>query len=187
MKKDGIKQRLLAWAHEEVIVLAAGLCFVSSIFLLVNHFLFHYSGLSYLSWSMVKFIPWAMGVFFIAAYIRDDAPRIALFFSTIGKLYFLYLLMSVLCRGAQYTLFHLIDPTLHRFDLWLGYHAGAELQFSQSHRWVEYLSKIVYQFPGMELFLLPILLSFLFEKRSIPLFFVANFIVALMGFCFIRR
>ena len=49
---------------------------------------------------------------------------------------------------------------------------------------MQYFSKRVYQFLGLELFLLPLLLCFFLEKRSIHIFLVANFVATFMGLCF---
>ncbi len=166
------------WLKQEAAMLwwAAAMLLVSAIYLTINMTQTHYSGTGYQLASMARYIPWGLSIIGIAVYLKKISPRFSFVFESLAKLYWIYFLSAISCYAIQFTPFPLIDTHLLAFDRSLGFSSGAVFLYTQHHHWALVFSNFVYKNLDIELLVLPFLMAFLLEKRSVRIFFLANVI-----------
>jgi len=145
---------------------------IGCVYITINALTTHYHGLFYLPMHWLEISPVIVGLTGLAMYARDMCPRIAFFTRTYGMYFIIFVGLSILTTGIQYTPFSLIDAQLVHLDKAMGFHTIAVLNWTYAHLWLKKIFSFAYDSVGYQLFLIPLIIAALMEKKSINIYFL---------------
>lgn len=156
-------------------------CGLASIFILINHLFFHYTGAFYIPLIWLLISPFVLLFLIVALCTKDITPRMSFFTKTYTTYFFLFLGLSVMTTGVQYTPFPLIDKYLVMIDQWMGFYTLPVLNWTYAHPAIHTVFTYCYSSLGLELVFLPLILAALMDKSAIRIYFLSLVISYLIG------
>ncbi len=164
-----------------IIVLAAVALLIGAIYISINSLTTHFHGALYMPTKWLYLAPILFILTIFALYARNITPRIAFFTRSYGLYFLIYVTLAVLTTGVQYTPFHLIDQHLAHIDQALGFNSVGLINWTYAHPLANKIFSIAYDSIGFQLFLVPLFIAFLMEKKSINIYFYATLFSYLIG------
>lgn len=158
---------------------------VASIYLLVNVTQHDYTGIYYIRIQLYLFMPFALGLIVFSYFYQKEAPRLAFITWAYVTYFLIYLSLGYLTTSVQFTPFNPIDPILIRMDQFLHFDSLQALEWGHRYLSLHVLLALSYDSLDYQLLFLPYLLSFfLYQERSVKVFYMATLISALIGMSF---
>ena len=136
-----------------LILLVMGL---SSLYLLINAAVTHYSGYFYLPLEWIRLSPVVFAVMLIGLYAKDKCPRLAFFTRSYTLYFFILFSLAFIAMGIQYTPFARIDTLLLHADQSLGFSTPAVIAWTGQHAEIKELLKKAYWILNIEMFAIPL-------------------------------
>ena len=168
-------------AFRLIYVLATFNLLLGFIFLSINKLTTNYSGVNYLPTIWIYCMPLIAVLVILAFYIDKQAPRIAFFTQTYGTYFYVFIALATLTNGVQYTPFATIDQPLLSFDQWIGFNTPALMHWTYAHTHFPAVLNAIYESIGYQMFLVPLLLALLLQRKSITEYFSIALITYTIG------
>ena len=180
-KINNFFQQYVAEDDRLIMGLTIGLIVIAGVYVTVNQLTIRYHGIQYLTLHWLVMFPVLAGLYLLAAYARDMAPRIAAITRTYSLYYFTTVALALLVDGIQYTPFPLIDKHLVWLDRAMGFHTLAVLNWTYAHPSLQQLFSYAYAGLVIEMFFLPLVLAFCRDRQGVNLYFVTSLLAYYIG------
>lgn len=162
-----------------------GLCaltlLLAGVYTLINLLTLQYPGIFYLPSRWAALIIPIVAMTIAAMVIRKDSPRAAYVIGSCGTYFIIFVSLTLLSSGIQFTPFPRIDHYLVTTDNALGFNSLAVLNWTYAHAHIKHLFQFAYDSISLELFVLPIVLAFLLDREWLNRYFLTVIFSFLIG------
>lgn len=156
-------------------------CLLGETYILINRLFFHFTGVFYVPAMWLLIAPLVLTFLIVALCFEEHAPRMGYFTKTYTTYFFIFLALSIMSTGIQYTPFPTIDAFLVKVDQWMGFYTLPVLNWTYAHPAIKTFFIYCYSALGMELIFLPLIVAFLMDKSAIRIYFLSMMISYLIG------
>lgn len=164
-----------------ILALAIVTFLIGMVYIVINKLIMQYTGILYVPNYFIYLAPIFIGLTFLSFYAREHSPLMASITRTYGLYYCIVVALGVLTTGIQYTPFPLIDHHLARIDAFFGYNSVAVLNWTYNHPHFKTFLEYAYDAIGPELFIIPLFLGVMKDRRSVNIYFYAIIFSYLIG------
>ncbi|HLB56107.1 MAG TPA: phosphatase PAP2 family protein [Coxiellaceae bacterium] len=143
--------------------------------------LFDTSITSFSATQLICSISMSLFFLFYGMYIRNISPRSATFIWGMGAFYWVVLANMLVTNAVQATPFPPIDAWLVKIDRDMGFSTAALMAWTHNHPDLHHFFRTIYFSLGIELILVPILLTVFCARKSLSVFYIAEMSTMIIG------
>lgn len=167
---------------DRIIFITSSIALIIALILLgINRVGLNYSGHLYIPLQWLWLIPLFIVLTLIGMYAIQHSPRMGFFTRSYGLYFYIFLALSLLTSGVQYTPFPLIDYYLVFADKLLGFHTLTLLNWTNAHPFIKTIFEYAYNSLTYQLMILPLIMALLLKKQSTNIFLLSAIIAFIIG------
>lgn len=146
--------------------------FLGGLFAAINAHYTHFVGNFYIPQLWLWLSPILLGLYFFALFANAHAPRMANFTQSYTLYLFLLMSFAALATGVQYTPFQTIDHVLVYFDDFFDFSTPTLVEWTNQHLIIRAILNYAYDLLDIQVFFVPLLVSWLVRENILRQFFV---------------
>lgn len=150
-------------------------------YLLINHFIYGYTGFNYLPLRWVICAPIILGLWLLALYAQTITPKLAFFTLVYTTYFFIMFSFAVLTNGMQYTPFPTIDHYLLTADQWFHFDTLSLMHWTAMHPSIKKIFEVAYEFLNVEIILIPLMLPWFYRKERVYQLLITLLVAFILG------